>query len=65
LRHIRGFCFIRPDDPSQTDVFCHATALAGGDTFADLAVGDRVTYELTASRNKPGTLQATNVRILA
>lgn len=46
----RGFGFIRSDDGSE--FFFHATTIAHG-AFADLHVGDRVTFEATTGPKGP------------
>jgi cold shock CspA family protein len=64
VRGGRGFCFIKPDSPTEPEIFCHATAFEGQDGFSDASEGDRVEFELVPSRTKPGKMQADPVRVL-
>jgi len=47
----KRFGFIRPDE-GPPDLFFHASDMIGGD--ADVAYGDRVTFQVRDSERKPG-----------
>lgn len=53
----KGFGFITPEGGDK-DVFFHSSALVGA-TYADLKVGDMVTFEVEESDKGP---RATNVQ---
>src|SRR5262245_14712645 len=59
---VRGFGFIRCDDPNQSDVFLHATALprAGFDYASE---HQRIEFEIVENK-KNGRPMAGNVRFL-
>ena len=46
------------------DVFVHASALPTKEAWTDLAPGDAVTFDLVDSPNRPGSMMATNVRLV-
>lgn len=60
----KGFGFITPDEPieqgGKTDVFVHFSAIQM-DGYKYLDEGDRVEFEI-GEGNKPGEIQAVNVR---
>jgi CspA family cold shock protein len=58
--HNRGFGFIAPDDGS-TDVFVHAAELKKSGLTGGLAVGDRVSFEV--SKRSDGRRHAVCVRL--
>ena len=49
----KGFGFIKPDDADAADVFVHISAVERAG-LERLEQGDRVTYELTQSRDGRG-----------
>ena len=55
----KNFGFITPEDGSK-DVFFHATGLTGVE-FADLRVGDAVTFEIEQSEKGPRAVSVTRV----
>jgi cold shock CspA family protein len=57
------FAFIRPDDGGD-DVFAHDSGFADAADVERVEVGDRVSYEVTPSKNKPGTFCGVNLRLL-
>jgi cold shock CspA family protein len=68
---IKGFGFIRPDtaaamsrdgrDRDDADLFVHAKNLCG---IATLDQGQRVSFDISESKRKPGQLEAKNVRLV-
>jgi cold shock CspA family protein len=62
IRADRGFCFIKPDNPTEPEILCHATAFEDRDGFNDASEGDRVDFNLLPSNTKRGKMQADAVR---
>ena len=54
----KHFGFITPEDKSK-DVFFHETGLAEGLLFADLKVGDAVSFEVEQSEKGPRAVNVT------
>jgi cold shock CspA family protein len=58
----RGFGFIKPYDQSIGDVFCHASVFIT--RVEEISIGTELVFDIVPSARKPGSWQATNVRIV-
>lgn len=56
----KGFGFIKQDEDAK-DIFFHSSGLAGGITYNELQVGDRVEYEAVDSEKGPRAVEVTLV----
>jgi cold shock CspA family protein len=54
-----GWAWIRPDNAAADakDIFCHGVALKRAG-IPDIAVGDRLSFDIVESRNRPGKFEA-------
>lgn len=53
-QHDRGFGFVRSDE--GVDYFCHIKTLQQSNVY-EPAIGDRLIFEIVASRNRPGSVE--------
>jgi len=56
---MKGWGFI---DCNGTDIFCHIKDCTGGPPGGQPKAGDILTFDLEPSKNKPGMMQAKNIR---
>jgi cold shock CspA family protein len=57
-----AYLFVQPDEGGN-DVFVHRSACPG-DSFPDLCVGDRLSFDVVDSQKNPGKQCAANVSVL-
>lgn len=58
--YIKGYGFVTVDDHMKEDIYFHISE----SLYRNIKVGDRVTFKVAKSRNRPGTLIAVDMKLI-